>query len=306
MTTKTYAVIDVGTLKSKFEIRQFQENGKSKLLHKDKQLTVLGRDLQKNKNRIIRSAERKTTKALAEFRKKMAEHKVDDYRAITTEAIRQAENAQDVLKRINDKTGISLEVLSQQEEAELYFYSVAKEFPNDVIAVSDIGGGSVQVVIGKGKDIYDVFHYKTGVYFMQENFSDTHHPTHKELEEARKFIKKEMRNLNHVRKSVNMLIYGTTNIIDFLKAMKVPMKRQNLPEHPYYTYVKELVPVYENIIKYSYEDRMPMFPEEPYYMWAADKALMNIFQISENLGISKIVPSNNNLSTGILHKLCQS
>ena len=67
-----------------------------------------------------------------------------------------------------------------------------------------------------------------------------------------------------------------------------------------------LHPLYEKIIALSYEDRMPMYPEEPYYMWAADKALMNIFQICEYLKISKVIPSNNNISTAILYDLAKS
>jgi hypothetical protein len=46
-----------------------------------------------------------------------------------------------------------------------------------------------------------------------------------------------------------------------------------------------------------------MFPEEPYYMWAADKALVNVFAAAEYLGVIKIVPSNNNISTGLLLSL---
>ena len=48
---------------------------------------------------------------------------------------------------------------------------------------------------------------------------------------------------------------------------------------------------------------MPMYPEEPYYMWAADKALMNVFTIAEYLKIEEIVPSNNNISTGLFLSL---
>ncbi|MCX6808155.1 MAG: hypothetical protein NTW50_00615 [Candidatus Berkelbacteria bacterium] len=46
-----------------------------------------------------------------------------------------------------------------------------------------------------------------------------------------------------------------------------------------------------------------MYPAEPYYMWAADKALMNVFQICDYLKIKKIVPTNNNISTAILYDL---
>ena len=43
------AVIDVGTLKSKFEVREFDESLNSFVIDCQKELTVLGRDLDKSK-----------------------------------------------------------------------------------------------------------------------------------------------------------------------------------------------------------------------------------------------------------------
>lgn len=143
------AVIDVGTLKSKFEVREFSYLFKSKVLSREKELTVLGRDLDKTNGEIIRKSIENTVEALIKFKNMMNKLKVDKYRAVTTEAIRKAKNSKQVLEEIKERTGILLEVLDHKNEAEIYFHSVSKDFPGKVIAVSDIGGGSVQVVIGK-------------------------------------------------------------------------------------------------------------------------------------------------------------
>ncbi|MCS7091742.1 MAG: hypothetical protein NZM26_00100 [Patescibacteria group bacterium] len=50
------AVIDVGTLKSKFKVWEFDKNYSSKTLAREKELTVLGRDLDKTDGLIIRKA----------------------------------------------------------------------------------------------------------------------------------------------------------------------------------------------------------------------------------------------------------
>ena len=55
------AVIDVGTLKSKFEVREFDSAFNSKVLCREKELTVLGRDLDKTDGMIIRKAIIETT-----------------------------------------------------------------------------------------------------------------------------------------------------------------------------------------------------------------------------------------------------
>lgn len=300
------AVIDVGTLKSKFEVREFDDALRSKVLCREKELTVLGRDLDKTGGKIIRKAIENTIEALSGFNKIMTNLGVNKYRAVTTEAIRKATNSVEVLTEIQERTGIMLEVLDHKEEAEIYFNSVSKDFPGQTIAVSDIGGGSVQVVIGKDKIIYETYLFKSGTYFMQETLSKTHHPTSKELENAKKYLQKELTPLKSNKYRPKVVVYGTTNIIDFLYAMKVKMvNKGNSTEHPYTVSVKQLYPVYEKIIALNYENRMPMFPAEPYYMWSAENALLNVFQICDYLGTNTVVPSNNNISSGILYELAK-
>lgn len=301
------AVIDVGTLKSKFEIREFDENLKSKLLYKDKQLTVLGRDLDKNDNLIIEKSIVKTIDALKDFREKLAQYGVTKYIAVTTEAIRKAKNAQEVLARIRRETDIDLKTLSHEEEARLYFSSVSHDFKDQTIAVSDIGGGSVQVVIGKNEEVYETHLFKTGTYYLQEGFSQSHLPTVEEVENAYKYVRSELEILKKAIHKPSLLVYGSTNIIDFLRAMNISLKEDmSQGSHSAHCGIEQIMPVYEKIIKLSYEDRMLLYPDEPYYMWAADKAIMNVETIARYLGIRKIVPSNNNISTGLLFNLASS
>ncbi len=309
MNKKTVAVIDVGTLKSKLHIAEFDiaNPHNLKTIYKDKQLTVLGRDLDKTNEMIVKKVTNKTVAALKEFKEKMDSYGVVSYKAVTTEAIRKAKNSTQVLKQIKDQTDISLEVLTQEEEAEIYFRSVSSDFDNKLIATADIGGGSVQVVIGRGEEIYEIHKFKTGTYFLQENFSKTHHPTLEELNNAKKYIKKELSTLVESKYKPEMLVYGSTNIIDFMKAMNIKLYEINKLEskHPFKVNLSDLFGLYEKIVALSYEDRMPMYPQEPYYMWAADKALMNIFQISEYLQVKTIVPSNSNISMGLLFELAK-
>ncbi len=298
------AVIDVGTLKSKFEVREFDESLNSTVVDRQKELTVLGRDLDKSNGMIIRRAVETTVEALNKFKKQMGKLQVQKYRAVTTEAIRKAVNSKEVLDEILERTGLALEVLDHKEEAEIYFRSVSKDFPGQTIAVSDIGGGSVQVVVGKDKDIYETHLFKTGTYFMQENFSQSHHPSEDELQKAISYVENELRLLESSKYKPEALVYGSTNIIDFMEVMGIKLsKRESGGGHPYWVDVSGLNPLYDKIVALSYEDRMPMYPAEPYYMWSADKALMNIFRISQCLGTSVIIPSNNNISTGILQEL---
>ncbi|HSX28256.1 MAG TPA: hypothetical protein VLF60_02295 [Candidatus Saccharimonadales bacterium] len=299
------AVIDVGTLKCKFEVREFDSQGKSTVLHRDKKLTVLGRDLPKTNNRIIESSIAATIAALQEFKEVMTKLGVTDCTCITTEAIRKAVNAEEVLERIFKETALELKIMTHDDEARTFFSHLTKKFPGKKIAVADIGGGSVQLVIGHDQTIADAFLFKSGTYFMQE-FSATHHPTHSELAAAKKYVQKEFVPLARKKHQVDELIYGSTNIIDVMQAVGAALQPSHYAEpHLYRVHRDELEKLYQRITVLPYEARMSMYPDEPYYMWSMDNALINLFAFMDILGVDTVIPTNENISSGLFSQLLE-
>jgi exopolyphosphatase / guanosine-5'-triphosphate,3'-diphosphate pyrophosphatase len=296
------AIIDVGTLKVKFEIR----NEKGEVLYKDKKLTVLGRDLPKNKGRIIEKGIHDTIAALQTYGAVMREHKVDRYRAVATEAIRKATNAQEVLERIKKETNIELEILTHDAEGRVLFHELSRSFPGKVITVADIGGGSVQVAIGKDDDLQYLHLFRTGAYFMQELFSETHLPTAKEYAAATAYVQKEFRPLTENPPQIDELIYGSSSIIDFMQAMGMPLHATQYGYlHPFRVMRNDLEKLYKKIISLSFEDRMLLYPAEPYFMWGADRALINIFELMRIFDMDSIIPTNQNISSGLFAELAR-
>jgi exopolyphosphatase/guanosine-5'-triphosphate,3'-diphosphate pyrophosphatase len=75
---------------------------------------------------------------------------VQDVIAFATSAIREADNGEDVLQEIRDKTGAPLQVLSGRDEARLTFLAVRRWFgwSSGHLLVVDIGGGSLEMAAG--------------------------------------------------------------------------------------------------------------------------------------------------------------
>ncbi len=72
-------------------------------------------------------------------------------KAVTTEAIRRASNAEDVLKYIREATGVCFEVISGEEEARLTLLAVRHrlerlQYASDSFVLVDIGGGSTELI----------------------------------------------------------------------------------------------------------------------------------------------------------------
>ncbi|MGJ7905729.1 hypothetical protein ACOQFL_04530 [Actinopolyspora sp. H202] len=70
--------------------------------------------------------------------------------AFATSAIRQADNATTVLETVRERTGVSLEVLSGEQEARLTFLAARRWYGWSAgnLLLLDIGGGSLEMALG--------------------------------------------------------------------------------------------------------------------------------------------------------------
>ncbi|GAA1221613.1 Ppx/GppA phosphatase family protein [Kitasatospora nipponensis] len=82
---------------------------------------------------------------------RVAEDKgVVDLLPFATSAVREAANGEAVLKRVQDETGVELQVLSGRDEARLTFLAVRRWFgwSSGRLLDLDIGGGSLEIACG--------------------------------------------------------------------------------------------------------------------------------------------------------------
>lgn len=77
--------------------------------------------------------------------------------AAGTSALRDASNRKDFVDTIRQKLGLEISILSGEEEAELTYQGAVSEFLapdlDPTLAVLDIGGGSTELTIGKGRKV---------------------------------------------------------------------------------------------------------------------------------------------------------
>ena len=95
------------------------------------------------------------TAALSRFvgsARKVAEDKgCEEMMGFATSAVRDATNAEEVLARVRDETGVDITVLPGEDEARLTFLAVRRWFgwSSGRLMVFDIGGGSLEVAAGR-------------------------------------------------------------------------------------------------------------------------------------------------------------
>jgi exopolyphosphatase / guanosine-5'-triphosphate,3'-diphosphate pyrophosphatase len=146
------AVIDLGTNSALLLIGRRDKRGRVLVVHDEARITGLGRGVATT-GHLDPARVDATLKALAEYRA-IAESHGARLTAVATEGLRFAADRDEFIDRATDLLGIELRLISGDEEAELSYLSVAREEEADApLRVVDIGGGSTELVVGRGTSI---------------------------------------------------------------------------------------------------------------------------------------------------------
>jgi exopolyphosphatase/guanosine-5'-triphosphate,3'-diphosphate pyrophosphatase len=304
-----YAVIDIGTIKVKFFIASPSNSGLHEI-YSSSVLTCFGCGMTENKGYVEEARLQDTINELKRCKRILKKYKVKKSRVVSTHALRRAKNRKVIVKKIKNETGFDVINISQKEEAELFFKAALRDFPKSSrYAVLDIGGGSVQILVGNPGKLDKIHMMQTGAQYLHEKFTnDPHNPKSftrtEDIENMKKHIISQLLPLDKGLKAP--VVYGSTNIIDLMKAVNVPLKSfEKSKTHPYKTYARYLNTFIEKITPLSYEKREEKYKFQRGYMWGVDKAFLNVTTISGYLNSPFIIPSNANIAKGILYLMTE-
>jgi len=192
------AIIDLGTNSIRFDIHEVSANRKGSVLHRrlyrEKAMVRLGQNLFTH-GKLDLESRRRTLEAVQSFAETLHALKVDKTIAFGTAALRAASDGEAFLHEMRNKTGIQFRIISGAEEASLIAKGVLahEKIPKGTYALVDIGGGSTEISIGRGKKILHSRSFALGVAKLQEIFLKTQPPVaskkHHPVVELRNFIK---------------------------------------------------------------------------------------------------------------------
>ena len=148
------AAVDLGSNSFRLSIgRVVQQNGVAHIYAIDKlrESVRLAAGLDDNHCLDEPAIERAVT-VLERFGERLKGFHPNSVRAVATNTFRVARNLDQVLPRAEAALGFPIEVISGQEEARLIFTGISNELPpsQNRRLMIDIGGGSTEVIIGKG------------------------------------------------------------------------------------------------------------------------------------------------------------
>jgi exopolyphosphatase/guanosine-5'-triphosphate,3'-diphosphate pyrophosphatase len=170
------AAIDVGSNTIRLLIGEVEDH-KIRDVYSDRKTTRLG-NLVDETGMLQDENMRASLAVLEEFSSILGKYGVEHVRAVATSALREASNSASFVKQVLDNTGIQIEVIPGEREAELTLKGVLLSFhdidPNRQISgfIVDIGGGSTEWIL-YGNDLLDMGSIPMGVIKLTRQFIKT-------------------------------------------------------------------------------------------------------------------------------------
>lgn len=166
------------------------ENGKiNKVLFDEVHSVRLGQDVQKTQ-KFHAEALVRASNSLEEFAKVIKSFQVENIQAVATAAARNVTNGEELFK-ICEELNIPIRIISGHEEAETTFLgAIAGKSETEMTQmVIDIGGGSTELIVGKGKKILYSESIRTGGVQLKDHFGFGEILDDQQVQQIRTYLK---------------------------------------------------------------------------------------------------------------------
>ena len=172
------AAIDVGTNSIHLLVARVAADGQVEPLDRAKDMVRLGDSAFKGV--ISPDAFARATDCIRRFRAQAERAGVDAIIAVATSAVREAENGGDFVRVVRDETGIELTVIRGEQEARLIYLGArsAINLGGKKALIIDIGGGSVELIVGDAREAHYATSLKLGVLRLLDQYAPSDPITH--------------------------------------------------------------------------------------------------------------------------------
>jgi len=188
------AALDVGTNTIRTIVAQVNGAGGFRVLDDEKETVRLGEGLSQS-GVIGPAAWERARLALTRMKKIIAGYGVEAVDAVATSAVRKASNGAAFVAAMAAEAGLTIRVISGEEEAALAALSARHHFDLDHSrhVLVDIGGGSAEVAAALGEHLEQVVSLELGAVYLTERFVSEDPISEASLRELRRYVRQELR-----------------------------------------------------------------------------------------------------------------
>lgn len=190
------AVLDLGTNTFHLLIAEKEGENRPEVLFRERRFVKIGQG-GITKGVIADDAYQRALDAMIAYSQIIKSHGVDVVTATATSAIRSAENGMQLLEDIYKQAGISPKTITGAREAELIFEGVKSDVKigNDLSLVMDIGGGSVEFIIGNDQEVCWKQSFEIGAQRLYDRFHHAEPIAESSIRELNEYLENKLQDL---------------------------------------------------------------------------------------------------------------
>jgi exopolyphosphatase / guanosine-5'-triphosphate,3'-diphosphate pyrophosphatase len=214
-----------------------------------------------NEGTIKPEAYQRGMEALLKFGEQISAHGATQVKAIATSAMRSASNGQLFINEVKQRTGITIETIDGNREAQ-YIYEGVKAsgcLQNGNSLIVDIGGGSVEFILSNQSQIIYKRSFEIGAARLMAKFHHTDPITTDEIIALNSYLDEQLAPmLAEVNKhTVNNLVGSSGAFETFAELVELQKGHSfNLKQTPVYSFQEnDLLKVTDQIIQSNHHER---------------------------------------------------
>lgn len=309
------AIIDLGTNTFHLLIAEKQPGQSYKTLFRESRPARIGQ-AGINQGFITEAGIGRALAVLEHFRQKLDEFGVlpEQTIAIGTSAIRVARNQAQFIERVRQATDIPIRVISGEQEADYIYQGVraAGALTEQTALIMDIGGGSVEFILGNESRIFWKQSFEIGGQRLRERFMQTDPINTASIDRLHSYFQEQLLPLANriggptIHRYEPAVLVGSSGSFDTLVDMWFMHERGHLPPTDQTAFdlpIAEFYRAYELLVSRDHAGRMQLPGMIELRVDMIVVAVCLIDYVLKTYGITQIKTSTYALKEGVLSSL---
>ncbi len=252
----------------------------------------------------------KSLSVLKDFSDIISAYGISHIKAVGTSALREAKNSEEFMRRVLSETGINIEVISGEEEAELTVKGVLSDLPKtDLSLIIDIGGGSAEWIFCRNSLPDAMGTISTGVVKLFDNHMKSDPPSKADILSLKKELDTVLSglktNIGHLINRSTVFI-GTAGTVTTLAAIDIGLETYDHEKiHKHNLTLQRLHEMSERLLELPLSERKKIIGLEPERADLIIPGILFTINVMELFGFDNILVSDNGLLEGALIKLSE-
>lgn len=297
------AVIDLGTNTCNLLIAEHQ--GKNyQILYQGKEVVKLGKN-GIDKNQLTEDGLERAILAIRKHQERISQFSVSEIVIIATSAIRDATNKDWFQQQIKSNTGLDLQIISGEKEAQLIFDGVKLAFGkiDDQTLILDIGGGSNEFILTRNNEPIWKQSFPLGMARIIEQIPPSDPITPEEIAKINEWFSSRLEPLWEQMNNVQIpLLIGCSGAFDTLADLIDQTNPGTKTRIKQKIEIDDFNRIYEILIKSTTAERKEMKGMESIRIEMIVPSVLFIKLVISRLKIRKVYQTDFALREGILYE----